>query len=218
MSKLGYKNSVLLRTLFVAPLLLLSSACSPIFGGERPAEVEYLVVPTDAEISERNTVADRPATPGHVALLIADVRASSQLSGTKILFTEDGSTVGSYQLARWNEPFTARLQLELVRELESRGAFSSVTRLATLIAGRRLLNLELLEAIHDAREAPGTVRLAVRAEMLDLTDGRIIASTEIRRAYPAQEHSSSGAVAAYRKGLSELVQLLADWAIERGAN
>ncbi|GEM_PF-5549117 len=182
--------------------------CSPLLGGERAAEVQYLIQPPTAGETANESFSYNPASR---SLLVSDVRAAAPLGGTRILFTKDGSSIGAYQLARWSESLGNRLQLELVRSLERTNSFASVTRVGTLVSGDLLLSSELLDATHDAREEPGLVRLQLRVELVDVKNGRMIATSTLTSQAPASEFSSSGAVDGFRKAFPVLVEKVNNW-------
>ena len=179
--------------------------------GLRPTEAHrhFVLDPPRAEH------AASPAAPAHdTVLLVAPTSVATFYDTQRMAFSRERGQLGYYQYSSWSEPPGRRMTALLATALESRGDFRVVAVAGSGVRGQLLLTTHLGEIYHDASAPPGTARLSVVAELVDLRHRALIARRTFSATAPVSSADSAGAAAACGKALGELIEQMAAWARE----
>ena len=114
-----------------------------------------------------------------------------------------------YQYASWADRPSSRIAQLLVRRMEARGLFASVSELGRGLGGDLSLHLTIDELVHDTVSARG--RLQVRAELIDRTTRTMIARRRFEAAAPVNQENAQGAVDALSRALTTVLDELVPW-------
>jgi cholesterol transport system auxiliary component len=156
------------------------------------------------------TVAQRQAPRGGV-LLVAPVAAAPFYNGRDIAFSVVEGTRGRYQFSSWIESPASSLTTAVAYGVTRAQLVRSVASPGPGVSGQWLLSVRLDEIYHDARQAPGVVRLSMTVELIDLKDRTALGRRTITAAVDAPSHDAAGAVAAMRQALGAAIDELVEW-------
>jgi ABC-type uncharacterized transport system auxiliary subunit len=92
--------------------------------------------------------------------------------------------------------------------------FTSVALLGNSIGGDLLLNVAVVEVIHDV--AAGAGRIEIQAELIERRGRRLVARQRFSAAVPVAQESAPAAVAALSGAITTIVDELVPW-LERTA-
>jgi cholesterol transport system auxiliary component len=186
----------------VLPFLL--AACLP-SGTREPQRYYVLEVPEGKSVPER---AARPAT-----LYVAPTSTAAFYDTQDIVFSRAPGTRAYYQFNGWTEPPGSSIHAALVARLERSGAFREVAVPRGGASGL-VLRTHLEEIYHDAGAAPGSVRVALGAELADATRNGFVARRSFSRSAPAPSYDAQGAAKALGEALGALLDELVAWVDE----
>ena len=195
----------------VAAWLLLASilggcALGP---GDRPAHVYHtLQIADNLAASASASVPASNARP----IFVAPVIAAPFYASDRIVYSRTPTTRAYYQLNSWTEPLAQSLRRALVGRLEATGAFAAVATSPAQSRNPLVLQIMLDEAYHDAKLSPGTVRVAISAELSDPT-GRIpLHRRTFQATAPAPSFDAIGAAAAFGVACEAVLDHVSAWA------
>ena len=146
----------------------------------------------------------RPASLRSGVLLVQPTSVNAFYDTQRLVFSRAEGQRAYYQFAAWTErPGRAFSEL-LIRRL---GAASTTSG----VKGDLVLHTRLEELYHDAAVNPGTVKIAVSAELVDAA-GRIVGERRrFSRSVPAGSANAAAAVEAANRAVSEVLDEIAAW-------
>ena len=181
------------------------SSCSISLVKESPSEQLYILSPLPS-VQYSDVAETRPRR------LLIETPESDPLTGsTKIVFSKDTATRGTYQLARWTEPLVERVASLFVCTVENAGLFQSTGRYPSVVDGDYLLTTEILEFFHDASSNPGNIRISMRIELIEIRVKKLRDSKMFVVDVPVKTYSARGAVEAFNEATSILLRQMLDW-------
>jgi cholesterol transport system auxiliary component len=196
-----------MKTLFTAlsamALVGALTGCS----GMRPSEAHrYFVLESD------RAPATKVASAHHDSvLLIAPPTVASFYDTQEMAYSRSAGQLGYYQYSSWAEPPGRRLQQLLATDLGRRGAFRSVAVAGSGVRGQLLLATHLEAMVHDATSSPGTARVAVVGELIDLSKRSLIARRTFSASTPVTTYDAAGAAQACGGAMADVLAELVDW-------
>ena len=198
------------KGLVLAALALALSGC--INFGEQPNSpaVVYYVLndPAPAAVAAAPVGGDAPT------LLVLDTTTNSFYDTEQLVFSRSADTRGQYQFARWTERPGKRFADLMRARLDRQGAWRVATA-GSYVRGDVLLDTALVEFYHDARSAPGWVRLVLRAELIDLKQRTLLGRRVFEQEVPLATYDAAGAAQASSVAVSRTLDELADWLAKR---
>jgi cholesterol transport system auxiliary component len=193
------------RGLIFAALTLALTGCVNL--GSRtdtPTVVYYVlndVAPAAVAIPVR---ADAPT------LLVLDTATGSFYDTDQLIFSRRAGTRGQYQLARWTERPGKRFSDLMQARLDRQGVWH-VSAAGGYVRGDVLLDTELVEFYHDAVSQPGTVRLVLRAELVDLKQRKLLGRRVFEQQVALTSYDAAGAAQASSQAVSQALDELTTW-------
>lgn len=187
-----------------ALLAIVSMAACGSFGGDTPARAWY-------QLEDQRAAERQPAPALAKSVLIESVSASAIYDSTSLVFSRSPGELAYYQFAGWADRPAHRIGLLAERRLVARGLFPSVAASTAGVRGDLLLRLSLEEALHDTAASPGTARIALRAELIDWRERKLVARRAFAASEPVAREDAAGAVAAFNRALARLLDELAPW-------
>jgi cholesterol transport system auxiliary component len=168
-----------------------------------PAMQYYVLGP-----GQQETASARPASLRSRVLLVNPTSVNAFYDTQRLVFSRVQGQRAYYQFAAWTQrPGQAFSEL-LSRRL---GAPSTTSG----IKGDVILHTRLEELYHDASVNPGTVKIAVSAELVDGA-GRLAGELRrFERSVPAASENAAGAVEAANRAVAEVLEEIAAWAAGR---
>ncbi|MCX7893337.1 MAG: ABC-type transport auxiliary lipoprotein family protein [Burkholderiales bacterium] len=144
-------------------------------------------------------------------LLLSAGTLDSFYDADSLVFSRAPGERQYYQFASWTERPARRIaQLAQVR-LEARGGFAAVASLTSGVAGDLVLNLAVADFYHDATASPGTVRVALVAELVDIRTRRLLGRRTFTASAAVGTDDARGAVQAFDRATAEALDALAPW-------
>ena len=193
-----------MRFAFVVVLALFVAGCFS--GGTHEAQRYYVL-----EVPAGKTVAERAARPA--TLYVAPTSTAAFYDTQDIVFSRAPGTRAYYQFNGWTEPPGSSIHAALLARLERSGAFREVAVPRGGASGL-VLRTHLEEIYHDAGAAPGSVRVALSAELADATRNGFVARRSFSRSAPAPSYDAQGAAKALGEALGALLDELVAWVDE----
>lgn len=190
------------------PLLVLALALTGCVNfGEQPnaPAVVYFVL---NDTTPAATVV--PVQAGAPTLLVLDTTTGSFYDTDQLIFSRSAGTRGQYQFARWTERPGKRFADLMRTRLDSQGAWH-VSAAGGYVRGDLLLDTELVEFYHDAASEPGQVRLALRAELVDLKQRKLLGRHMFEQEVALTRYDAAGAAEASSLAVSRALDELSVW-------
>jgi cholesterol transport system auxiliary component len=144
-------------------------------------------------------------------LLVAAVQASAFDESTMLAFGRTADTRAHYQFAGWTERPARRLGELVERRLAARGRFAAVGQTTSGLRGDLVLQLSLDHLYHDLSTTPGQARIAVRAELLQWRERRLLARRRFERSEPVAQEAADAAVRGLQRATVSLLDELSAW-------
>jgi ABC-type uncharacterized transport system auxiliary subunit len=158
-----------------ALLLLTLAACTPLLPTPSPAPPEAHHVLEPATLP-----AARGASDGAPRLAVIAVRPGPRLDGREMLYRDAQCRAHSFAANRWIAPPEAQLGDWLVSALERAGGVVAVIAPGGRGRAALLLESELLFLELDSAEAPGTLRVELRLQLLADPDREVLATVRLQ--------------------------------------
>lgn len=183
---------------------LILSGCFSLTGKNEPPVVYYVLE-------------DRALTPPVVppadprGLLVLDTTATAFYDTENLVYSRTPGTRGQYQYARWTERPGKRFSDLLRARLEAQSGFASVTVAGGQVRGDLLLDTELAEFYHEAETSPGSVRVLLRAELIDLKTRKLLSRKWFERRVPVTSYDAAGAAQSFNQASSGILDDLLAW-------
>jgi cholesterol transport system auxiliary component len=158
--------------------------------------------------------AGRPVSataPSRKTLIMVDTLTSSFYDNDGMAFSKEPGTRSNYQFARWTDRPGKRFTDLLINRLDQENLFTSVALTGTNVHGDWLLTTEILEFYHDAVIQPGTVKMVVQAEVIDLKSHALVSRKRFTRNVAAPSYDAAGAYRAFSQAVTLTINDLADW-------
>ncbi len=185
-------------------LTLLLGGCSLLNGSNTPPVVNYVL--EDKPVTGQ---AAAPADPR--ALLVLDTTVTSFYDDESLVFSSTPGTRSQYQYARWTERPGKRFADLLRARLEAQSGFATVMMAGGQVRGELLLDTELTEFYHDASTSPGSVRVVLRAELIDMKTHNLVNRKWFERRVPVPSYDAAGAAQGFNQASSGILDDVVVW-------
>lgn len=182
-------------------MLLLVAACAT--GQPR----RYFILVEDPVAAPAATAAAR----GSIA--VASTVAAAFYDTTDIAFSKSPGTRAYYREASWTEPPADTVGRLLLATIAADGAFEMVSVATSGVRTDLLLNTVLLDLHHDAATAPGSARVELAAELIDLRSHALVARRTFSAQAPAPSFDAAGAVAGLRSATIAALREIDAWVV-----
>ena len=191
-----------LRGALSAVLIAALAGCAS-FGSDEPQRY-YVLEVAPATVTGA-------ATPRAAALLVAPTTAPSFYETQEIAYSRAPGQRGYYQFHAWTERPGRRMTELLVRRLERAGLFKAVATAVSGVQGSLVLNTHIAEFYHDAATAPGSVKVAITAELMDSAQRVLLARRTFERSAPVATYDAPGAVRAFGNAVGAILDDITAW-------
>lgn len=188
---------------WVLVLAFMLSGCLGL-GKEPPAVVNYVL--EDLAASNQKIAAADPRS-----LLVLDTTASGFYDNENLVYSRAPSTRGQYQYARWTERPGKRFSDLLQKRLAAQSGFASVAVAGGQVRGDLVLDTDLTEFYHEADTSPGSVRVVLRAELIDLKTRKLIGRQWFERRVPVASYDAAGAAKGFNQATTGVLDDLVTW-------
>jgi len=160
--------------------------------------------------------ATKPGPAAGRVLLVSPASASPFYDTQNLVFSRAPGQRAYYQFAGWTERPGRRLGELLARRLEAGGSFRSVAATTAGVRGDVVLQTRLEEFYHDVGAKPGSVRIEIAAELVELAGRTILARRRFVQSAAVTGEDAQAAVAAFNQATRALLDEMSVW-VERTA-
>lgn len=164
-------------------------------------------------LAEETRPAPAATTGARGSLAVAATSATAFYDTTDIAYSAAPGTRAYYRAASWTEAPADTFGRLLLASLAADGAFEAVTAATSGVRTDLLLTTVLLDLHHEAVKAPGSVRLEMAAELIDLRSHALIARKTFVTEAPAPTFDAAGAVAGMRTAAISVLRDIDAWVV-----
>jgi cholesterol transport system auxiliary component len=143
-------------------------------------------------------------------LLVPDTTAAPYYDSDSLIYSKSPGTRAKYRYARWTERPGKRFADLLRTRLTAQSGFAAVAS-GGQIHGDLLLDTDLAEFYHDATSAPGSVRVVLRAELVDLKSRRLLAHKTFEEHAALTRYDADSAARAFNQAASQTLNDVVAW-------
>ena len=141
-----------------------------------------------------------PGAKATTAVELAPTSSASFYDTQEIVYSRAAGVRSYYQFNRWTE----RPQRAFHAQLAARFADAPGPR-------RLMLRTQLDEIYHDAAQRPGTARISLAAQLVDLASRAVIAQRTFTASAPAGSYDAQGAVRGFDQALGTMLDEIVAW-------
>ncbi|MDH3872391.1 MAG: ABC-type transport auxiliary lipoprotein family protein, partial [Gammaproteobacteria bacterium] len=189
-------------------LLMLLTGCSVLPGPPPQATEQYTLEYTaDPQIA---------AAPGNGAtvLIVSAPRAHGGYDSARIAYMEKAYGLRYYTRSRWAATPARMLAPLLADAIQETGRFQALHRPPGSVAADMRLDTELIRFHQDFTVQPSVMRVTLRAQLVDLQAGRVLATRLFDVRQVAATEDAYGGVVAANHAVQQLLQELAQFCVD----
>lgn len=186
----------------LASLCPLLAACISL-GGQKPDAVQLYALDVTFE--------NPSGTGTGPAVAVAVPRAAPGFDGPRLIYVARPHELRHYSRADWVEPPARMLGPLLVRSLERTGRFQAVVAAPGGASAGLRLDTELVRLQQEFTERPSRVRFTLRAQLSDLSAGRVLGTRELEVVETSPSDDAYGGVLAANRAVRRVLEQAADW-------
>ena len=187
--------------------VFLLSACSIL---PKPVPVgidQYLLEYAAVSQTERHVLTNAPV------IMIAVPRAHGGYDTARIAYMREDYGLRYYTRSRWADTPARMLAPLLADAVQSTGQFHALYTTPGSVAVDMRLDTELVRFHQDFRKTPSEMRITLRAQLVDLNKGRVVATWLVDRTAPTVTDDAYGGVVAANYLLGEVLDELAQFCV-----
>jgi cholesterol transport system auxiliary component len=189
-------------------LLMLLTGCSVLPGPPPQATEQYTL--------EYTADPQTAAAPGSDApvLIVSAPRAHGGYDSARIAYMEKAYGLRYYTRSRWAATPARMLAPLLADAIQETGRFQALHRPPGSVAADMRLDTELIRFHQDFTVQPSAMRVTLRAQLVDLQAGRVLATRlfDVRRV--AATEDAYGGVVAANHAVQQLLQELGQFCVD----
>lgn len=189
------------RLILLAPALLLTG-CSALLPSPKPPVHLYQL--------QLNTPLARVSTGGEYrtgVVVVAPPEAAAGYDTASMAYRRTPWEIHYYAQSSWVDDPARMLRVALISALDQAGPFQSAVQTPSGVAANYSLRTELLRLEQDFGNAPPSrERLVVRARLVDLQRGTVLASRLFNLSATAPSEDAHGGAVAANKALEQLAR------------
>lgn len=200
----------LIRNLLaVAVVALLASSCALLTSPE-PVAIDQYVLEYESS--------GKPPQPDAPVLVVTMPRAHGGYDTPRMAYMQQAYGLRYYTLSRWADTPARMLAPLLAEAVQETGRFQAVYAVPGSIAANLRLDSELVQLHQDFTRQPSAVHLALRAQVVDVRKGRVIATRQFDVVVTADTDDAYGGVIAANRAVGQLLTELAQFCTAAAAD
>ena len=193
--------------LFLVAAVWLVSACS-VLPKPAPGSInQYLLEYAASPQAGQETLRDAPV------IVITVPRAHAGYDTSRIAYMQEDHGLRYYTRSRWADTPVRMLAPLLADAMQATGQFQALYTTPGSVSSDMRLDTELIRFHQDFRSLPSEVRITLRAQLIDLAKGRVIATWMVDRSGAAGTDDAYGGVVAANRLLGQMLDELAQFCI-----
>ncbi|MEQ1593309.1 MAG: ABC-type transport auxiliary lipoprotein family protein [Thiobacillaceae bacterium] len=180
------------------------------FGDDKyaPTLVNYVLEDTH---EVKGAAAEKAAATDPRTLLVLDTTTTAFYDGDGLVYSRVPGTREQYRYARWTERPGKRFADLLRARLDAQSGFATIATAGGQVRGDVLLDTELTEFYHDAETSPGSVRVVLRAELIDLKSRTLIGRKSFEQHVALPSYDAPGAALGFSQASSQILDDIVLW-------
>ena len=184
--------------------LLLLPGCTVLPGPSQVVENKYVL--------EYDKAVSAPVETGQLPVMLITVpRAHGGYDSSRFAYRKERYGLRYYAKSRWADT-PARMLAPLVAEaMNHTGQFQALFASPGSIAARYRLDSELIHFYQDFTVQPSDMRIALRAQLVDLNENKVLATRLIDVREAAESEDAYGGVQAANRGTGRMLDELAQF-------
>lgn len=175
---------------------------------DAPTLVNYVLEDTH---EVKGAAAEKAAATDPRTLLVLDTTATAFYDGDDLVYSRVPGTREQYRYARWTERPGKRFADLLRARLDAQSGFATIATAGGQVRGDVLLDTELTEFYHDAKTSPGSVRVVLRAELIDLKSRTLIGRKSFEQRVVLPSYDAQGAALGFSQASSQVLDDIVQW-------
>lgn len=195
-------TTLIRNLLVVATVLWLVTGCSLL---PRPVPVA-----TDQYVLEYKA-AGKSLLPDAPVLIVTTPRAHGGYDTPRMAYMQQEYGLRYYTLSRWADTPARMLAPLLADAIQGTGRFQAVYASPGSIAADLRLDTELVRLHQDFTRQPSEIQLTMRAQLVDVRKGRVIATRQFDVSVAAESDDTYGGVVAANQAVGQLLPMLAQF-------
>lgn len=184
-------------------VLAILSGCA----GLRPASLE----PENVYMLEGRFEQVREIRRIPLTLLVSPPRAMPGYDTARMAYMRHPFTLEYFSNSRWADTPAKMLGAQLIRAMEQRSGFTAVAAASGIVKGDLRLDTEIVALRQDFTLVPSRVSIELRAQLLDTTGYRPIATRVFRKTEAVPSDDAYGGVVAANRALSIMLAEIAEF-------
>lgn len=200
-----------------AVLLLLLTGCAAVT--PRPSVIQNIFV-LDGSFSRPQTHASNPGSnpgDGRPTIIVTPPQAVPGFDTPRIAYVPQSNEISYYANSRWADTPSRMLEPLLMEALEATGSFHAVVQSASPVFGDLRLDTEVVHLQQEFLSKPSRLRFALRAQVLDLKQRRVLATHTFEAVEEAPSDNAYGGVTAANRAIEKVLRQVAAFAAEQAA-
>ncbi len=170
---------------------------------EQPPQIYVLrVTPIDAQA--------KPAE-SHVRVLVSTPKAWPGYDRARIAYVRHPLQVDYYAESEWADQPARMLEPLLVTALQESNLFNAVVSATSGATAELRIDTEVVQFHHEFLIAPSLGRVVIRAQLIDLTRNRVLATRVFSATRPAATEDARGGVTAINNALQVILGAIVDF-------
>lgn len=196
------------RAGLVSLLLVLATGCS-VLPGPPPEPVDQFTLEYLPDPETAAAAADTAPV-----LVVSSPRAHGGYDSARIAYMQRAYGLRYYTRSRWAATPARMLAPLLAEAIQETGQFQALHRPPGTVAAAVRLDTELIRFHQDFTVTPSVMRVTVRAQLVDLRAGRVLATRLFDISRPATTEDAYGGVLAANLAVRQLLQELAQFCVD----
>ncbi len=191
----------------VSILMVLATGCS-VLPGSPPAAIDQYTLEYTADLQAA-------AAPGSdvPVMLVSTPRAHGGYDSTRFAYMQQAYGLRYYTRSRWAATPAHMLAPLLADAIQETGQFQALHRPPGSVAADVRLDSELIRFHQDFTVQPSAMRISLRAQLVDLRAGRVLATRLFDLTEPAAAGDAYGGVVAANRAVQQLLHELAQFCV-----
>lgn len=149
----------------------------------------------------------------NLVLAVSTPRSRPGFDSPQIAYVQQPHELNYFVTSRWVAPPARMLEPLLLQSLGQTEGFRAVVPAAGAVPADVMLDVELIRLQHDFRTRPSQVRLALRAQLIDVRGKRVLAVKQLDETENAATDDAYGGVAAANRLVQRVLGQLADFCV-----
>lgn len=193
--------------LYLVAAAWLLSACSLLPKPEPVSINQYLLEYSPGRQAARQTRADVPV------ILVSVPRAHGGYDSSRIAYMKEDYGLRYYTRSRWADTPARMLAPLLADAIQSTGQFQALYATSGSVSADMRLDTELIRFHQDFRSLPSEMHITLRAHLIDLASGEVLATLLVDRSMAADTDDAFGGVVAANRLLGQVLDELAQFCV-----